>query len=73
MDRPVLVRRQLLGGGTATGTFLHPQDCDPPCQFFDGNSLLYDFEPNAAPVPEPASVLLVGSALLLGARRRRSR
>jgi hypothetical protein len=60
--------KTLSGRGTATATFLF-NDTDGPL-FFPEN-LRYDFAGDAAPVPEPSTLLLFGTGAALAALLRR--
>lgn len=59
--------KSLSGQGTATATFLY-NDADIP--LFWPSSLRYDFT-DAAPVPEPATLVLFGTGAAIAAQRRR--
>lgn len=62
--------KTLSGRGTASATFLY-NDADTP--LFWAEDLRYDFA-DAAPIPEPATLLLFGtSATIVALRRRRAR
>jgi hypothetical protein len=68
---------QMIGTGTATAEFAfldQSEGCDPPCYYLGNvaNIIDYDFGTDAAPVPEPTTILLVGGALLVGARKLRN-
>lgn len=67
---PVGIILNLFGHGTATATFAQ-QPAFPGALVVQ--SLRYDFEPEASPSPEPASMVLLGSGLagLIAARRLR--
>jgi hypothetical protein len=61
--------KMLTGRGTATATFAFTDEDGP---LFSTNFMRYDFN-EAAPVPEPATMLLCGlGCALLGARRRKA-
>jgi hypothetical protein len=60
---------ELAGTGSASATFT-----EGPAGFFTFNSVTYAFSSSPAPVPEPATLVLVGGALAgVGARRWRRR
>jgi hypothetical protein len=80
-DVPVF-RVNLFGGGTATaGFFGSPPEDGFPAFYSPGAlpgadyQLLYAFSPGAAPVPEPGTMMLLGTGVigLLGLRYRRPR
>lgn len=69
MIGPPVFTTRLAGGGLATATFT-----EGPAGFFTFDSVTYAFSASPAPVPEPATLVLVGSALAaIGARRWRRR
>ena len=64
--------RTLLGQGTATATFLFAPAGEGGEGLFNASVLRYDFG-DAAPVPEPATMLLCGAGTAFIALRRRHR
>jgi hypothetical protein len=70
---PRLFESDFVGRGTATARFV--QDPTEPNQpnLFEVMSVVYQFESNAAPTPEPATLLMFGAGLVIVSHRLRRR
>jgi hypothetical protein len=68
-----LFTRELIGRGVLTASFLASGDPEIDGALFDFGEIRYDFNADAAPVPEPATLLLVGGGLGAALRYRKRR
>jgi len=73
LGMPKLFESDFIGRGTATARFVQDPTLPGQPNLFEVMSVVYRFESSESPVPEPATLLMLGAGLVIVSRRMRRR